>query len=85
MKYMHDLSLIAINENIPIVISNMIRNMNDKDVENMRKAIDLFTHIKIKLTKKESKYQGEVNWLLNKHVFSYFIDSSGLSEYTEDF
>ena len=85
MKYMHDLSLIAINENIPIVISNMIRNRNDKDVENMRKAIDLFTHIKIKLTKKESKYQGEVNWLLNKHVFSYFIGSSGLSEYTEDF
>jgi len=85
MKYMHNLSIIAINENIPIVITNMIRNIDGKDVENMRKAIDLFTHIKIKLSKKESKYQGEVNWLLNEHVFSYIIDSSGLSEYTEDF
>jgi len=85
MKHLRDLSLIAINENIPVVMTNMIRNMDDKDVENMRKAIDLFTHIKIKLSKKASNYQGEVNWLLNQHTFSYSISSSGLSEYTEDF
>lgn len=85
MKHMHDLSMIAINENIPIVITNMIRNIDDKDVENMRKAIDLFTHIKIKLSKKASKNIGEVTWLLNHHTFSFVIDSSGLSENTEDF
>ena len=59
--------------------------IDDKDVENMRKAIDLFTHIKIKLFKNSSKYHGEVNWLLNHHSFSYIIDASGLSEYSEDF
>ncbi len=85
MKHLHDLSLISINNNIPIVITNMIRNIDDKDVENMRKAIDLFTHIKIKLSKNSSRYHGEVNWLLNYHTFSYIIDASGLSEYTEDF
>ena len=85
MKHMHDLSLIAINNNIPIVITNMIRNIDDKDVENMRKAIDLFTHIKIKLSKNSSKYHGDVNWLLNHQTFSYVIDASGLSEDTEDF
>ena len=85
MKHLRDLSLIAINENIPVVMTNMIRNRDEKDVENMRKAIDLFTHIKIKLSKKASKYQGEVNWLLNQQTFSYSINSSGLSEYTEDF
>ena len=85
MKHMHDLSLIAINEKIPIVITNMIRNIDGKEVENMRKAIDLFTHIKIKLSKNSSKYHGEVNWLLNHHTFSYIIDAYGLSEYTEDF
>ncbi len=85
MKHMHDLSLIAINEKIPIVITNMIRNIDGKEVENMRKAIDLFTHIKIKLSKNSSKYHGEVNWLLNHHTFSYVIDAYGLSEYTEDF
>jgi DNA repair protein RAD51 len=85
MNHLHDLSLISINNNIPIVITNMIRNIDDKDVENMRKAIDLFTHIKIKLSKNSSKYLGEVNWLLNHHTFSYVIDTSGLSEHTEDF
>jgi len=85
MKHLHDLSLIAINNNIPIVITNMIRNIGDKEVENMRKAIDLFTHIKIKLTKNSTKYHGEVNWLLNQHTFSYIIGPTGLSEYTEDF
>ncbi len=85
MKYIHDLSLIAINNKIPIVITNMIRNIDDKDVENMRKAIDLFTHIKIKLSKNSSKYHGEVNWLLNYHSFPYIIDASGLSGYSEDF
>jgi DNA repair protein RAD51 len=85
MKHMHDLSLIAINNNIPIVITNMIRNIDDKDVENMRKAIDLFTHIKIKLSKNSSKYHGDVNWLLNHQTFSYIINASGLSEDTEDF
>ena len=85
MKHMHDLSLIAINENIPIVITNMIRNIDGKDVENMRKAIDLFTHIKIKLSKKATKHVGEVTWLLKYHTFSFTIDSTGLSENTEDF
>ena len=85
MKHLHDLSLMAMDNNIPIVITNMIRNIDDKNVENMRKAIDLFTHIKIKLSKNSSKNHGEVNWLLNHHTFSYIIDGSGLSEYTEDF
>jgi len=85
MKHLHDLSLIAINNDIPIVITNMVRNIGEEDVENMRQAIDLFTHIKIKLSKNSQKYHGEVNWLLNRHSFTYIIDSTGLSDYTEDF
>ncbi|MDH3676717.1 MAG: recombinase RecA [Nitrosopumilus sp.] len=85
MKHLHDLSSIAITDNIPIVITNMIRNIGDKQVENMKKAVDIFTHIKIKLSKNSSKYNGEVNWLLNHQTFSYIIDTHGLSENTEDF
>ena len=84
MRHLHDLSLIALTKKIPIVITNMIRNMGDTEVENMRKAIDLYTHFKIKLSKNHSKYRGEVDWLLNHHTFSYKIDSSGLSD-NEDF
>jgi len=84
MRHLHDLSLIALTKKIPIVITNMIRNMGDKEVENMRRAIDLYTHIKIKLSKNSSKYHGEVNWLLNHDTFTYHIGSSGLSD-NEDF
>ena len=85
MKHMHDLSEIAISQNIPIVITNMIRNFDDKEVENMRKAIDIFTHVKVKLSKNSTKYHGEAIWLLNHHHFSYTIDRSGLTESAEDF
>ncbi len=84
MRHLHDLSLIALTKKIPIVITNMIRNMGDKEVENMRRAIDLYTHIKIHLSKNSSKYHGEVNWLLNHDTFTYQIGSSGLTD-NEDF
>ncbi|MFB5606995.1 MAG: ATPase domain-containing protein [Candidatus Nitrosomaritimum yanchengensis] len=84
MRHLHDLSLIALTKKIPIVITNMIRNMEDKEVENMRRATDLYTHIKIKLSKNSSKYHGEVNWLLNHDTFTYQIGSSGLTD-NEDF
>ncbi|MFB5621940.1 MAG: ATPase domain-containing protein [Candidatus Nitrosomaritimum yanchengensis] len=84
MRHLHDLSLIALTKKIPIVITNMIRNMGDKEVENMRRAIDLYTHIKIKLSKNSSKYHGEVNWLLKHDTFTYQIGSLGLTD-NEDF
>lgn len=85
MKYMHDLSKLAITKKIPIVITNMIRNIEDKEVENMKSAIDPFTHIKIHLFKKSSKFNGQVYWALKKEYFSYTISSIGLSDNSEDF
>ena len=62
MKYMHKLSKFAIQTKTPIVITNMIRNLENKEVENMKGAIDNFTHIKIHLLKKiqslMEKYHG---------------------------
>jgi len=84
IKYIHNLSLVAINKKIPIVITNMIRNIEGTEMENMRTAIDPFTHIKIKLTKTSSKYYAEISWLLHKTHFSYKIYSTGLSNYPED-
>ena len=84
IKYVHNLSLVAINKKIPIIITNMIRNIEGTEMENMRTAIDLFTHIKIKLTKISSKFHAEIRWLLHQTHFSYKIDTAGLSDYTED-
>lgn len=80
IKYIHKLSLIAINKKIPIIITNMIRNIDGAEIENMRTAIDPFTHIKIKLTKTSSKFYAEIQWLLQKTSFSYKIHTAGLSE-----
>lgn len=85
MKFMHQLSLISINKRIPIVITNMIRNIKGKELENMKSAIDPFTHVKIRLLKISSKFKGEISWLIHKNYFSYTITPSGLIHSTEDF
>ena len=80
MKYMYDLSKFAIKKQIPIVVTNMIRNIEEKEVENMQSAIDKFTHIKIHLSKKNSKFQGKIYWALDQNYFSYQIHQFGLSD-----
>jgi len=85
MKYMHELSKFAITKKIPIVVTNMIRAIDDKEVENMQSAIDPFTHIKIHLFKNSSNFNGEIYWALKKENFSYTITKIGLSDDTEDF
>ena len=80
MKYMHELSFYAISNKIPIVITNMIRNMGDKEVENMATAIDLFTHVKIHLFKNSSMFNGQIYSPFNKESFSYTITELGLSD-----
>jgi len=84
MKYIYNLSRIAIDKKIPVVMTNMIRNIEDKEIENMRTVIDPFTHIKINLSKINSKFHGEIKWLLNQYNFSYKIDKTGLIDCTEE-
>ena len=85
MKYLNQLAKFAIINKIPIVITNMIRILEDKEVENMKSAVDPFTHIKIHLSKNSSKFQGQIYWALDKQSFSYTINKMGLSHNSEDF
>ena len=78
MRFMHDLALISIKKKIPIVVTNMIRHINGKETENMATSVDLYTHLKIRLCKSNSKYSCKVQWLLNKTSFDYKITPSGL-------
>ena len=78
-KYMKKLSQVASETKTPIVITNMMRKIDDTEQENMDSIISLYTHIKIKLTKKQTAYEGQV--LLNpmkKNQFSYTIAKQGL-------
>lgn len=83
MKYMHNLSDFAISKKTPIVVTNMIRNLEGKEIENMKSAIDPFTHIKIHLTKNLSRFDGKIYSPFMENSFSYIIDKSGLHDFPE--
>ena len=85
MKYMHELSKLAITKKTSIIVSNMIRNLEGNEVENMQSAIDPFTHIKIHLFKNSSKFNGVIYWALKKETVTYTITKIGLVDHTEDF
>lgn len=81
MQYMHELSLISIEKKIPIIVTNIIRKIDDLEKENLDKAISIFTHLKIKLTKKGTKNSCEIfPSFLKKKEFLYQISKEGLIE-----
>ena len=81
MQYMHDLSLISIQKKLPIVVTNIIRKIDDLEIENLDKSISMFTHMKIKLLKIGKKYSCEIfPSFLEKKEFSYQITKEGLIE-----
>lgn len=81
MNYMNNLSKFSVTTKTPIVISNMIRQIDNQEVENMKNAIDNYTHIKIHLSKGNQTFTGKIYWALKSENFSYRIDQSGLSDY----
>ena len=81
MEYMHELSLISIQKKLPIVVTNIIRKIDDIEKENLAKSISIFTHIKIKRLKKGTKYSCEIfPSFLKKKEFLYQITKEGLIE-----
>ena len=79
MKYMYELSKITLKNNISTVITNIIRNIDNYEIENLEKSINMFTHTKIKLSKNGSKYSGKVYSPFSEKSFSYNISSLGLT------
>jgi DNA repair protein RAD51 len=80
MKYMHNLAGIAINNKIPIVITNIIRSFNEHEEENLEKSIGMFTHIKIRLKKSFIGFHCQVVSPFINKKFQYNITSSGLTD-----
>ena len=82
MKYMKRLSEIAVNNKIPIVITNMVRSNGSNEIENMKHAINPFTHVKIYLFKKSLKFFGKIYCSNKQDSFQYEIHPSGLIDST---
>jgi len=79
MKYMQNLSSIAIDDKIPIIITNMVRTINKHEKENLEESISMYTHTKIKLSKNSNGYLCQVISPFVNKKFQYTITSSGLT------
>ena len=79
MKYMHDLSSIAIDHKIPIIVTNIVRSINKQEKENLEEAISMYIHTKIKLSKNNSGYSCQVISPFSNKKFQYDITTNGLT------
>jgi len=84
MRHMHNLSYIAIQKQVPIIVTNIIRKKDDLEYENLEQAIKIFTHVKIRLSKTHDEFTGRIfPSFLRDRDFSYLITSRGLIDSSE--
>jgi DNA repair protein RAD51 len=59
----------------------MMRKLDTIEQENMDSVISLYTHIKIKLVRKQANYEGQVLFdPMKKNHFLYAITKQGLTD-----
>tara|TARA_B100001179_G_scaffold185126_1_gene140832 strand:+ start:49 stop:699 length:651 start_codon:yes stop_codon:yes gene_type:complete len=80
MKYMHNLSSITINTKIPIIVTNIVRTINNHEKPNLEKSINPYTHIKIILSKNSNGYLCQATSPFDNVKFHYSITSNGLTD-----
>ena len=80
MKYMHNLSSIAIRVKIPIIVTNIVRNVNKHEKENLEESISMYIHTKIKLSKNGNGYLCQALSPFDNKQFQYTITPKGLSD-----
>ena len=86
MKYMHDLSNIAIDAKIPIIVTNIVRSrfenwsVNKREKENIEESISMYIHTKIKLSKNNNGYSCQAISPFANKQFQYTITSKGLTD-----
>ena len=80
MKYMHELSNIAINNKIPIIVTNIVRTISKYEKENLEEAISMYIHAKIKFSKQNNLYSCEAITPFRNKKFQYTITPQGLTD-----
>jgi RecA/RadA recombinase len=84
MEYMRSLSLLCIQNKIPVVVTNVVRRSGEQDRENLDKSISIFTHKKIKLSKAGNKFSAQVLPAFGtKKEVAYKIEPEGIVEITD--
>jgi len=82
MKYMHSLSSIAINRKIPIIVTNIVRTINEHEKENLEESISMYIHNKIKLSKNSNGYLCHIISPFSNKKFQYTITPKGIDHCT---
>ena len=80
MKYMRNLSSIAIGVQIPIIVTNIVRSINKHEKENLEESISMYIHTKIKLSKNGNEYSCQAISPFDNKKFQYTITSKGLTD-----
>lgn len=81
MEYMHSLSLLAIQRRIPVIVTNVVRQRDDEETENLDRSISIFTHKKIRLSRDGNKFLAQVMPSFGKtKELLYKITPEGLVE-----
>ena len=80
MKYMHNLSSIAIGVKIPIIVTNIVRSINKHEKENLEESISMYIHTKIKLSKNGNGYLCQALSPFTTKKFQYTITPKGLTD-----
>ena len=79
MKYMHNLSSIAIGVKIPIIVTNIVRSINKHEKENLEESISMYIHTKIKLSKNGKGYLCQAISPFDNKQFQYTITPKGIT------
>ena len=82
MKYMHNLSSIAIDGKIPIIVTNIVRTINKHEKENLEESISMYVHNKIKLSKNSNEYLCHIISPFSNKKFQYTITPKGIDHCT---
>lgn len=81
MQYMRSVSLLCIQNKIPVIVTNVVRGHDEQQRENLDKSIGIFTHKKIKLFKQQDKFFAQVLPSFGaKKEIAYKITPEGLQE-----
>ena len=80
MKYMHNLSSIALRVKIPIIVINAVRSINKHEKENLEESISMYIHTKIKLSKNSNGYSCQATSPFDNKKFQYVITQKGLTD-----
>ena len=79
MRHMRALSGLAASGGIPVVVTNTVRSIDGAESESMRRAVDPYTHVKIRLSR-AGGLRGRAYWALGGADFEYRIGAAGLRD-----